>query len=130
MAFNDPHYTPIYKQTVAILFLGTPHRGAGKADQADLAATIIGVLNTAEFMTGRAVIRRDLIKTLKSHSRDLERLSEAFSHRAKDFEIVTFYEGRPSPLSNSVVCFHCLAVTSSLTAYSWFRSILLLFTMR
>jgi hypothetical protein len=100
MAVINPHYTPIYEQTLAILFLGTPHRGTEKAD---LVATVAAVLNASEVLTRRPTLRRDLITTLRTHSRYLEDISEAFAHRTRDFDIVTFYEGRSLPQYKDVV---------------------------
>lgn len=104
MARENPHYLHIYEQTLAILFFGTPHRGAEKAD---LAATVAAILNASEALTRRPALRKDLIGTLQPHSWYLENISESFSHRIRDFEIVTFYEGHSlPPYKDEVGCHH------------------------
>ena len=87
-AKNDPRFSDLLESTVAIVFFGTPHRGA---------ETKFGVLmgnsfntTTLERISGR--VRTDLLGVLESNSVKLREIDEAFRHISSRFEIVTVYE--------------------------------------
>lgn len=85
-------YQHLRSAVSVIVFMGTPHRGAGLA-------TIVN--NLAHMLPG---IRTQLLADLKSNCETLINLSEGFRH--EKIEILTFYESRST---NGVVVSHtCL----------------------
>ncbi|KAH6712777.1 hypothetical protein BKA61DRAFT_483921, partial [Leptodontidium sp. MPI-SDFR-AT-0119] len=83
-AADDPALTDIYKSTRAIFFLGTPHRGSGKASIGEIARRIASAsgLDTSD----------QNLRALKVNSIELEMIHESFvrlyEQKDRHFEIV------------------------------------------
>ena len=101
----DYNYSEIFESTAAIIFFGTPHRGARITpnlgiffgDIVDLFVNAAGVRLTA----GKT--RTDLLEALKANSPSLRELSDRFRHICKDFKTITIYEKEEkSPLRRLV----------------------------
>lgn len=86
------------RSTQAILFLGTPHRGAGLAHWAELLAKSIGIIKQTN---------TELLRDLRQDSEALARIQEGFHTMVLDrkartgglpaIEIRCFYEELPLP---------------------------------
>lgn len=80
----------IYTSTVGIMFLGTPHRGSGKARDAEVLERIVAV---SGFDTAK-----QNIKALQINSMELELIHESFMHiyefGDRRFEVITFQEAK------------------------------------
>ncbi|KAL5321552.1 hypothetical protein ACEPPN_009511 [Leptodophora sp. 'Broadleaf-Isolate-01'] len=87
-AADDPALTDIYKSTRAIFFLGTPHRGSGKASIGEIARRIASAsgLDTSD----------QNLRALKVNSIELEMIHESFvrlyEQKDRHFEVITFQE--------------------------------------
>jgi hypothetical protein len=86
----DPALLDIYTSTEAIIFLGTPHRGSGKAGIAEVVRKIVSV---SGFDTTDQNIR-----ALQINSTELELVHELFMklYEQKDrrFKVLTFQEAK------------------------------------
>jgi hypothetical protein len=89
----------------AIVFLGTPHRGAsGTTDIGKVVGTIINAcLSISQSGGFTGTTRTDLLNTLSSNSVALEELATSFRNRLADLDIVTFYETETTPPMPQVV---------------------------
>ena len=79
-AYNDPSYNNIFKNSKAIVFLGTPHRGA----------------NLANFLSNLLAIsfsRKIFVKQLGANSEMIEEINNAFRHRS-NLELISFCESQ------------------------------------
>ena len=79
MAHNIKRYEQIIKNTVAITFLGTPHRGA------DLAKTLNSLLNFT-FSDAK------FVKDLSPDSQSIKEINDTFGERSKGLELASFWE--------------------------------------
>ena len=83
----------IRKSTIAVIFMGTPHRGSQLASYADLAVTCIKATgikaNTAN------------LRHLKLDSDDLEELGTQFGSllQSESIKVLTFYELKPTRIA-------------------------------
>lgn len=86
----EPTLLDIYTSTEAILFLGTPHRGSGKAEIAEIVRKIVSV---SGFDTTDQNIR-----ALQVNSTELELIHELFMNiydlKDRRFKVLTFQEAR------------------------------------
>ncbi|KAH8747004.1 ankyrin repeat protein [Hyaloscypha finlandica] len=84
------HEKSLYQTTLdaikGIAFFGTPHRGSALADWSTLASNI---LRAASFGVNT---QTQLSKDLKKNSKVLQEISKSFVERAKDLQLVSFYE--------------------------------------
>jgi hypothetical protein len=100
MAHEDNHrYGNILNATTAIVFFGTPHRGAsGTTDIGLLVGKVINVclsMSKSGGLTGNT--RTDLLDTLSADSNALKDLATSFRSRLRNLEIVTCYETEITP---------------------------------
>lgn len=79
----------ITQSTKGIVFMGTPHLGADVAAWGKLLGNIGNVVTFGSFRT-------DLLKDLKSKSREFGEIAKAFVERAADLQIVSLFERRPT----------------------------------
>lgn len=101
---HKQHYEDILAATAAIVFFGTPHRGAKIAETGialgDLANALLRISKVTP-LTG--TIRSDLMNTLKADCHKLQALSKSFHDQLDYLGIVTFYERNlTKPLSTLV----------------------------
>jgi hypothetical protein len=97
----------ILRSTCGIIFMGTPHNGAGIARWAEILAESIGLLKQTN---------PRLVKALKSDSKVLTRIQQGFYTmiRARNEEglqpipITCFFEELPLPGLGFVSLIHCL----------------------
>lgn len=91
---ENERYGDILTSTTAIVFLGTPHKGAsGSTDIGKLVGSVINAclyVSKAGGLAGNT--RTDLLNTLSSDSEALKNLATSFRNRLRDLDIVTFYE--------------------------------------
>jgi triacylglycerol esterase/lipase EstA (alpha/beta hydrolase family) len=78
-AYNDHSYTNIVKNTKAIIFLGTPHRGA------DLANLLNNVL-TISFS------KKIFVDQLRTNSEIIQEINDTFRDRSESLELISYYE--------------------------------------
>lgn len=82
-ANTEPQYKKILDHTVGVIFFGTPHQGAGKANYGTVLANVAtGVMHKP---------KSKLVKALQSHSNTLMDLTRQFKFLSH-LRIVTFYE--------------------------------------
>jgi len=80
------HLRPIFKASYGVIFLGTPHRGSGKADLGEVAITLLkAFLHDANSA---------LIRDLQVESQTLDRISAAFSRMLaqEEIKVCSFWE--------------------------------------
>jgi hypothetical protein len=84
----NPSYQRVHKQTYAVIFLGTPHRGAQMSGWGEIFSNIAG-------LAGMDVDRR-LLRSLSLSSDVLDIIQENFIKmlHAQDFKVHTFKEGQ------------------------------------
>ncbi|OHF02107.1 NACHT and WD domain-containing protein [Colletotrichum orchidophilum] len=85
---NDPMFEHIIEQISSIVFLSTPHRGTNLA----------GILNKV-LQVSFGASSRPFITELVAGSSMLEKVNENFRQVARKLQIVSFYETRPTPVS-------------------------------
>lgn len=90
----DPNYSPLLDNTRAILFFGTPHRGARGTPGVGI---FLGdVLDVCTRATGTRLFagktRGDLLKNLEANSPDLREITAKFRHVLGEIDVVTYYE--------------------------------------
>jgi hypothetical protein len=89
-AHNDPRYVRVKKNVKAVIFLGTPHRGAEKAAYLKLILTpFFGKIFVDELQPGM-----EMIKTISSQ----------FRHRAPSLEIVSCFEQKGVSIIGVSLC--------------------------
>ena len=81
-------YGSLLQQTAAVVFMGTPHRGA---DIADWMSYLAHGLYLAQFGGGT---NRELLACLKKDSPVLTEISRRFAACCQDLKILSFYETR------------------------------------
>ena len=86
------------KNTIAILFFGTPHRGTDIANYGGVLA------NIANSVMNRPTSQ--LVEALKRNSASLSRLTSDFKHQMPMYKIVSFYEMKPTRPLSSLVSVH------------------------
>ena len=84
----------------AIVFLGTPHRGADTATWANFVAQASGALQMG------ATTNRSLLSDLTKNSEILRQVSQQFVERGSTLRMKTFYETKKSDYMNCLVYFH------------------------
>ena len=83
----------------AIVFMGTPHRGADVASWANLAARAFSTLQMS------AATNTRLLSDLKRNSGTLMQISQQFVERGSAIRMKTFYETVKPDYANCLVCF-------------------------
>lgn len=83
----DPRYRSICDVTLGIIFFGTPHRGSEKVVYGKVLS------NVAQTVTRRP--SSNLLKSLRTNSNILLRLTSDFRHQLPQYHIVSFYEQQP-----------------------------------
>jgi hypothetical protein len=92
LCLSESHVESHLKQadccTIAVAFLGTPHRGAGLASLADVVANIL--------KTGGKRVNKDILGVLKRNSEVLADIENSFGiwlrKKGNDFKMTCFYE--------------------------------------
>jgi len=96
---ESQRYGKILTSTTAIVFLGTPHRGA--SGSTDIGKAVGKVINACLYISKSAgmlgTTRTDLLDTLSIDSDALKDLATSFRNRLRNLEIVTFYETEVTP---------------------------------
>jgi hypothetical protein len=104
LAHEGSRHTNILQSTKAIVFFGTPHSGSEHADFFSMLMRIVDTMGSVAMVQQTfGKTRQDLVNTLKPRSTELENLSMSFTDRAKDIEIVSFYEENATPPLKTVV---------------------------
>ncbi|TVY18488.1 hypothetical protein LARI1_G003153 [Lachnellula arida] len=82
------YYKHIYQSTSGVIFFGTPHQGSSMAD---IGTTVARIASTIVHKP-----EPELLQSLKKGNHILETLTEKFKehHKAKPYDIVSFYETR------------------------------------
>jgi len=96
-------YDNIRTSVIAILFLGTPHRGS---EETGFPLVLTSIANVALAGTSRFVgsMRSDLIKSLEKDSKILKDISTNFRGQTRDIKIASFIEqNRTPPAKNRIV---------------------------
>jgi len=111
MARNDDvDYGDIQKAVSAILFLSTPHHGAGITSLLNLPLQLVELASYASFpimsilkrqKTGKP--RRDLVEALEKESKTLHEISTNFRNSRKNIKIASFVEQAIMPGLHEVV---------------------------
>jgi hypothetical protein len=78
-------YNHIIDNTIGIVFLGTPHRGADLAD-------VLKAVLTVSFSS------RKFVKDLSVTSQAIKEINQLFKARAENLELVSFWESTAKPL--------------------------------
>ena len=86
IAHNNKRYHKITQNTIVIVFIGTPHRGA---DLAKLLNTILKV----SFSETRHV------QDLSPNSQSIKEINDAFGERSEYLELASFWESTSMPLT-------------------------------
>jgi hypothetical protein len=84
-AHSTKRYEQIIRNTVAIAFIGTPHRGA------DLAKILKGLLKVT-FSEAK------IVDDLSPSSQSIKDINDSFGERSKEIELASFWESRGKPL--------------------------------
>jgi hypothetical protein len=111
MAYNIDRYHQITQNTVAIAFLGTPHRGA---DLSDLADTLKILLNIT-FSESR------FVKDLLPDSQSIKEINDAFADRSTGLQLASFYESIGKAFSQVFILCHPLFLIVTRLPYPRFR---------
>lgn len=98
-------YPGILDSISGVVFMGTPHRGSRSATQAQHLANIINVVTLG------SGVRKELLKTLETSSRELETISRHATQLLKNFTIISFYERKPL-IGSSLVSLGCNSSTT------------------
>jgi hypothetical protein len=100
-AQNDENFASIYNCTRALLFFGTPHRGA-TALEATRVSLLIGIAGLAS-----ARIPANILESLKLRAAELFRINDQFRNlsllRENRLSLTCFYERRETPGLGDVV---------------------------
>ena len=83
----------------AIVFMGTPHRGADAASWANFAARAFRTLQMS------TATNPSLLSDLKRNSETLRQISQQFVERGSAIKMKTFYETIKSDYVGCLVCF-------------------------
>lgn len=83
-AHNTAQYAKIIENTIALAFLGTPHRGA------DLANLLGRLLKTSFSQT-------KFVQDLSPSSRALKEINDAFGERIEGLKLAPFWESTGMP---------------------------------
>lgn len=99
---NEEHLKQVDRYTIAIAFLGTPHRGAGLASFATVVANIL--------RAGGKRVNKQILGLLKQGSEVLSDVEDSFeiwlSKKDADFNVSCFYEELELPGLGKVASSH------------------------
>ena len=84
----------------AVIFMGTPHRGADAASWASVAARALGAIQVG------TVAPIGFLSDLKKNSQALRHISQEFVERTSTLKITTFYETKNLDHMSFLVHFH------------------------
>ena len=111
LAHQNPLYSSILQSTIAILFFGTPHRGArGTPEMGMVLGNIVDLcLKSSGSRLFMGKTRNDLLASLSANSSTLRDIAQDFTHILDGLQIITFYElEEKAPLGRLVRPFHSL----------------------
>lgn len=93
LAKNAHDAASIRPHTIAVIFMGTPHRGSQLASYADTAVACIKVLGIKA--------NKGIIQQIKFSSEDLEELGSQFSSLLQlgRMKVLTFFEMKPTKIA-------------------------------
>jgi hypothetical protein len=91
---NIEHLHSIFVSTYAVLFLGTPHNGSGKAKLAMMGQRMLDALVPSKICETEA----QLLKTLEEGSETLQNITDQFAPLMKYFCIYFFWEQEKTDL--------------------------------
>ena len=94
-AKNDKRYGAIYRGTLGIIFLGTPHRGSKMADYGKVLSNVA--------VTFWHTLPSKLVAALRLNSDSLKRLNQDFRHQLPKYEIISFYKMETIAFLSSLV---------------------------
>lgn len=83
-AYNDRSYTRVLKNVKAIIFIGTPHRGANLAQ---ILTNLLHVLYSLKVF----------VEQLQPSSELIQAINDQFRDRSESLELVSFYESKGVP---------------------------------
>jgi hypothetical protein len=95
----DKEYEKLRTALVGIMFMATPHRGAGSAAMFSAVASILNLPTLGRTPKTRS----DLIKSLEKGSPELLDVARNFRHHTDDFKFFTYYETCKIPPLKDVV---------------------------
>lgn len=94
----EKHLRQLRHSTIAIAFLGTPHRGSGIPTYAEAVVRFLKHI--------RKQVNQDIVETLKRNSSILNDVENAFDrwvrNKAADIDIICFYEELELPIVSAV----------------------------
>lgn len=121
LANEDDRYQDILSATSAVLFFGTPHRGAsGSSDMAKLIGNILNVcllVSGSRGLTGTT--QTHLLDTLSANSSALEDIATSFRNRSSNLDIITFYETETTPPVGQLVLILEAPFPAGMSRLSW-----------
>lgn len=95
IAHSSDRYRQIIQNTIVIVFLGTPHRGANLAN-------ILKALLNISFSEAR------FIRDLSPDSQSIKEINDAFGERSQGLKLASFYESTGMPVVGVLILRHSL----------------------
>lgn len=93
---DQGRYGFVLKDTIGVVFMGTPHSGSNSADLGDSVCRVINfLLATTTLGTVSSIVRRDLLTALADGSKDLHELDLAARQILDNIMVTSFYETLP-----------------------------------
>jgi hypothetical protein len=90
-AFEDPHYSSIYRATFGLVFFACPHQGANGVSLAALMGTIVKAFSTG-------TVNNQILTDLSRNSMVTEEMADRFRHQLERYRVVSFFEQKPMPI--------------------------------
>ncbi|KAI9840817.1 MAG: hypothetical protein M1837_001290 [Sclerophora amabilis] len=93
-AHNDGRFHILEESTIGVMFFGTPHRGTEQIKYGGVLQRLANIMKKRD---------ASLMKALQGDSDTLARLTQESRHQLSKYKLVSFYEGRPTGLSSSLI---------------------------
>lgn len=87
----------VYESTIAVIFLGTPHKGSDDATLANIAATVF------DWSIPFRRSNRQIVSGLRTNALVLEEISDAFKNACDSLKLYTYYELLPMAINRRPV---------------------------
>ncbi|KAK4031520.1 Alpha/Beta hydrolase protein [Parachaetomium inaequale] len=97
----EPHLRSIFDHTKGVIFMGTPHRGSWLAYWANLSASALGLIKSANRSLLTTLQRDDQL--LESIQRDFWAMVREQRESGRPLEVTCFFEGLPSSVLGRAV---------------------------